>query len=49
MKEAIKNISEWSIATQEKAIHMTSEVPSLSCKIDHVCGSIAPRRDTQKF
>ncbi len=44
LKEAIKNVVAWGIATPEEAIMMGSLVPAVSCKIDDKCGSIAPER-----
>ncbi|MDT2595651.1 N-acetylglucosamine-6-phosphate deacetylase [Enterococcus dongliensis] len=44
LKEAIKNVVEWDIATPEQAIMMASYVPAVSCKIDDVCGSITEGR-----
>ncbi|MGX7205841.1 N-acetylglucosamine-6-phosphate deacetylase [Enterococcus pingfangensis] len=44
LKEAIKNVVEWDIATPEQAIMMASYVPAVSCKIDDKCGSIAEGR-----
>ena len=41
LKEAIKNVVDWGIATPQEAIMMATEVPAVSCKIDDVCGSIA--------
>lgn len=44
LKEAIKNVVEWDIATPEQAIMMASYVPAVSCKIDDKCGMIAEGR-----
>lgn len=44
LKEAIKNVVDWGIATPQEAIMMASEVPAVSCKIDDKCGFIAPGR-----
>ncbi|MGX7162689.1 N-acetylglucosamine-6-phosphate deacetylase [Enterococcus massiliensis] len=44
LKEAIKNVVDWGIATPEQAVMMGSLVPAISCKIDDVCGSIAKNR-----
>ena len=44
LKEAIKNVVDWGIATPQEAIMMATEVPAVSCKIDDVCGSIAADR-----
>ena len=44
LKEAIKNVVDWGIATPEQAIMMATFVPAVSCKIDDKCGSIAKGR-----
>ena len=44
LKEAIKNVVDWDIATPEQAIMMASYVPAVSCKIDDKCGMIAEGR-----
>ncbi len=44
LKEAIKNVVEWGIATPEEAIAMATLVPAVSCKIDETCGLIAKGR-----
>ncbi|MBO0450854.1 MULTISPECIES: N-acetylglucosamine-6-phosphate deacetylase [Enterococcus] len=44
LKEAIKNVVEWEIATPEQAIMMASYVPAVSCNIDDKCGMIAEGR-----
>ncbi|WP_430609296.1 N-acetylglucosamine-6-phosphate deacetylase [Enterococcus sp. DIV0876] len=44
LKEAIKNVVEWGIATPQEAIMMASLVPATSCKIDDVCGMIKAGR-----
>lgn len=44
LKEAIKNVVAWGLATPEEAIMMGSLVPAMSCKIDDVCGSIKKGR-----
>ena len=44
LKEAIKNVVEWGIATPEQAIMMATYVPAVSCKIDDKCGSITRGR-----
>lgn len=41
LKEAIKNVVDWGIATPAQAIMMASLVPAISCKIDDQCGMIA--------
>lgn len=38
LKEAIKNVVDWGLATPEQAILMASYVPAVSCRIDDVCG-----------
>ncbi|MBO1306814.1 N-acetylglucosamine-6-phosphate deacetylase [Enterococcus sp. 669A] len=45
LKEAIKNVVDWNIATPEEAIMMATYVPAVSCKIDDRCGMIAKGRD----
>ncbi|KAF9404914.1 hypothetical protein HW555_014107 [Spodoptera exigua] len=45
LKEAIKNVVDWEIATPEQAIMMASLVPAISCKIDNKCGMIATGRE----
>ena len=45
LKEAIKNVVDWGIATPEQAVMMASYVPAVSCKIDDKCGMIAEGRD----
>lgn len=45
LKEAIKNVVEWGIATPEQAVMMASLVPAISCKIDDTCGMIANGRE----
>ncbi|OJG96722.1 N-acetylglucosamine-6-phosphate deacetylase [Enterococcus termitis] len=45
LKEAIKNVVDWEIATPEQAIMMATLVPAVSCKIDDKCGMIANGRD----
>ncbi|MBO0471334.1 N-acetylglucosamine-6-phosphate deacetylase [Enterococcus sp. DIV0242_7C1] len=45
LKEAIKNVVNWEIATPEQAIMMATLVPAVSCKIDDQCGMIAKGRD----
>lgn len=44
LKEAIKNVVEWEIATPQEAIMMASLVPAISCKIDDKCGMIKKGR-----
>ncbi|MGM0212638.1 N-acetylglucosamine-6-phosphate deacetylase [Enterococcus sp. AZ109] len=45
LKEAIKNVVDWNIATPEEAIMMATYVPAVSCKIDDRCGMIVKGRD----
>ncbi|MFV0558555.1 MAG: N-acetylglucosamine-6-phosphate deacetylase [Enterococcus sp.] len=45
LKDAIKNVVDWGLATPEQAVMMASYVPAVSCKIDDVSGMIAPGRD----
>lgn len=45
LKEAIKNVVDWNIATPEEAVMMATYVPALSCNIDHACGQIAKGRE----
>lgn len=45
LKEAIKHVVDWEIATPEQAIMMATLVPAISCKIDGECGLIAKGRD----
>lgn len=45
LKEAIKNVVDWGIATPEEAILMATYVPAVSCKIEEFCGSIQAGRD----
>lgn len=44
LKEAIKNVVDWGIATPAEAIQMATTVPAVSCKIADVCGEISPGR-----
>lgn len=44
LKEAIKNVVDWQIATPAEAIMMATYVPAVSCKIDDKCGSITKGR-----
>lgn len=45
LKEALKNVVDWNLASVEQAVRMTSLVPAISCQIEDKCGSIAPGRD----
>ena len=42
LKDAVKNVVEWGIATPEEAIYMATTVPAKSVEIDDECGKIAP-------
>ena len=44
LKEAIKNVVDWGLATPEQAILMASYVPAVSCRIDDVCGVLKAGR-----
>lgn len=45
LKEAIKNVVDWEIATSEQAILMATYVPAVSCKLEDTCGLIKPGRE----
>ena len=45
LKDAIKNVVDWGIATPEQAIMMASYVPAVSCNIDKKCGMIVEGRE----
>ncbi|EHJ56764.1 N-acetylglucosamine-6-phosphate deacetylase [Streptococcus urinalis FB127-CNA-2] len=45
LKDGIKNVVSWGIATPEQAIHMSSYVPAVSVGIDDVCGQIKENYD----
>lgn len=45
LKNCMKNIVDWNVATPEEAIRMASLIPAISCKIDDVCGQIKSGRD----
>lgn len=45
LKEGVKNVVEWNLATVEQAIMMASLIPAISCKIDDKCGQIKEARD----
>ncbi|MCL2676593.1 MAG: N-acetylglucosamine-6-phosphate deacetylase [Streptococcaceae bacterium] len=40
LKDALKNVIDWQIATPAQAVMMTSLTPAKSVNIDHVCGQI---------
>lgn len=42
LKDAVKNVTKWGVATPEEAIRMASLAPAKSVGIDHLCGQIAP-------
>lgn len=44
LKEAVKNVVDWGIATPQEAVMMASLIPAISCKIDHACGMIKEGR-----
>ncbi|GAA3022945.1 N-acetylglucosamine-6-phosphate deacetylase [Tetragenococcus solitarius] len=44
LKEGVKNVVDWNIATAEQAVAMGSLVPAISSKIDDVCGKIRKGR-----
>ncbi|HLQ40788.1 MAG TPA: N-acetylglucosamine-6-phosphate deacetylase [Tetragenococcus sp.] len=44
LKEGMKNVVDWQIATPQQAVAMASLVPAVSCKIDDVCGKIKKDR-----
>lgn len=41
LKDAVKNVVEWGIATPAEAIYMASTAPAKSVQIDNECGKIA--------
>ncbi|WP_163100139.1 N-acetylglucosamine-6-phosphate deacetylase [Peribacillus alkalitolerans] len=41
LKDAVKNVVDWGIATPEEAIYMASTVPARSIGVDGECGKIA--------
>lgn len=42
LKDSVKNVVEWGVASREEAIRMASLAPAKSVGIDHLCGQIAP-------
>ncbi|MDR3156821.1 MAG: N-acetylglucosamine-6-phosphate deacetylase [Lactobacillales bacterium] len=44
LKDAMKNVVDWGIATPEVAVRMASLIPARSCKIEDVCGKIMEGR-----
>ncbi|MGG0300156.1 N-acetylglucosamine-6-phosphate deacetylase [Bacillus albus] len=45
LKDAVKNVVEWGIATPEEAIYMASTAPAKSMQLDGECGKIAEGYD----
>lgn len=45
LKDAVKNLVDWEIATPFEAIRMASLVPAKSLAMDHMCGKIASGHD----
>lgn len=45
LKEALKNVVDWGMATPEQAVMMASLIPAVSCNIDDKCGMIASGRE----
>lgn len=45
LKDGLKNVYDWEIATVKEAIDMASIVPAKSVGIDHLCGSIDIGKD----
>ena len=45
LKDAIKNVVDWGVATPEQAIMMATWVPAVSCHMDDACGLIKEGRD----
>lgn len=45
LKEALKNVVDWEIATPEQAVMMATLIPAISCNIDDKCGQIAYGRE----
>lgn len=45
LKDGIKNVVEWGLASPEEAVMMASLIPAISCKIDDKCGKIKVGRD----
>ncbi|EHJ51556.1 N-acetylglucosamine-6-phosphate deacetylase [Streptococcus macacae] len=40
LKDAVKNVVDWGIATKAQAVHMATLIPALSVGLDDVCGQI---------
>lgn len=45
LKEGLKNVVDWGIATPEQAVMMATLIPAVSCNIEDKCGQIAAGRD----
>jgi len=45
LKEGLKNVVQWNLATPEEAIRMAAYNPAVSCKIDDKCGQIKEGRE----
>jgi len=45
LKEGIKHVVDWGLATPEQAILMATWVPAVSCNIEDKCGAISYGRD----
>ncbi|MDJ1122239.1 N-acetylglucosamine-6-phosphate deacetylase [Olsenella sp. YH-ols2217] len=45
LKDAVRNVVSWGLATPAEAVRMATQVPAESVGIDDVCGSIRPGRD----
>lgn len=45
LKDGVKNVYDWDIASVQEAIDMATIVPAKSIGIDHVCGSLAIGRE----
>lgn len=45
MKDAVKNVVSWGIATKAEAVYMATQAPAEANDIADVCGSIRPGRD----
>ena len=41
LKDSVRNVVEWGVASREEAIRMASLAPAKSVGIDHLCGQIA--------
>lgn len=45
LKDSVRNVVGWGVASREEAIRMASLAPAKSVGIDHLCGQIAPGFD----